>query len=57
MCFVKGTLVSLSNGTSLPIESLQDIGNNVLGWNKDTGLLKPSIQTHFLIKENEKLLF
>lgn len=47
MCFVKGTLVSLSNGTSLPIESLQDIGNNVLGWNKDTGLLKPSIQTHF----------
>lgn len=47
MCFVKGTLVSLSNGTSLPIESLKDIGNNVLGWNKDTGLLKPSIQTHF----------
>ena len=47
MCFVKGTLVSLSNGTSVPIEQLETLGANVLGWNKETGLLQPSIQTHF----------
>ena len=47
MCFVKGTLVSLSNGISVPIEQLETLGANVLGWNKETGLLQPSIQTHF----------
>jgi hypothetical protein len=47
MCFVKGTLVSLSNGTSVPIEQLETLGANVLGWNKATCLLQPSIQTHF----------
>ena len=47
MCFVKGTLVSLSNGTSVPIEQLETLGANVLGWNKETCLLEPSTQTHF----------
>jgi intein/homing endonuclease len=57
-CFPAGTLVSLSNGTSIPIERLIDTGSMVLAWDKHG--LSSSKQTHFYnqgIKDTIKLTF
>ena len=41
-CFPSGTLISMSNGLSYPIEKLSEISNDsekLLGWNKNNGLI------------------
>lgn len=44
-CFPAGTLISLSNGLSCPIEKLESSGHSVLSWNGIS--IVPSVQTHF----------
>lgn len=51
-CFPAGTMISMSNGTSIPIENLSEEGGElVMGWNgngivssKQTGLMKQGIK-------------
>ena len=55
-CICEGTLVSLSNGLSIPIEELYNydkVGYNIFGWDKDIDKLTVEKQIDFM-KKGEK---
>ena len=49
-CFAKGSLVSMSDGTSKPIETIK-VGESVLGWSAEHKKIVPARVTHLKPKD------
>lgn len=48
ICLSEGTLISLADGTSLPIEELSENKTQVLAFSKEDGGIRPSNQSKFI---------
>lgn len=49
-CFAEGTPITLMNGSSVTIETMNNLNNEVLGWEEKTNEIIPCIQNEFLYK-------
>ena len=54
-CFVKGTLVTMADGSYLPIEAVQE-GDVVLTYNEETGEQQPGTVTEFKVYTKDSIV-